>query len=46
MAKNIKPTKYRCVHCGKIILRNSNKAWVESYCDKKDRMVHLQRVKR
>lgn len=33
--------KYRCKHCGKIVLRDSNKAWIKSYCEKTGKNVHL-----
>lgn len=36
--------KYRCKRCGKTVQRESNKQWVESYCDIKDRVVHLVKV--
>jgi len=38
--------KYRCVHCGRVVERASQKAWIPSYCDRTGRYVHLQRVKR
>jgi len=38
--------KYRCKHCGKVVDRNSRKAWIESYCDRAGRMVHLVRVRK
>jgi hypothetical protein len=34
--------KYYCTHCKNIILRDSNKKWIASYCDKTDRKVRLQ----
>lgn len=36
--------RYRCVHCGKIVTRQSDKAWVKSYCEKTGRTVHLLRI--
>jgi phage FluMu protein Com len=36
---------YRCKHCGKTVQRDSDKAWIKSYCDDTDRDVHLMRVK-
>lgn len=38
--------KYRCVHCGKVLLRESNKQWVKSMCDATGKTAHLQRVMR
>lgn len=40
----MRPAKYRCVHCGKKVRRESAKQWVKSYCDDTGRTVHLQRV--
>lgn len=40
----MKPRKYRCVHCGKVLLRESNKQWVKSTCDTTGKTVHMQRV--
>ncbi len=36
--------QYRCVHCGRILERDSTKAWVKSRCDATKRFVHLMRV--
>jgi ribosomal protein L37AE/L43A len=33
--------KYRCKHCGDIVIRNSEKKWIESYCAKTGKLVHL-----
>lgn len=38
--------KYVCRHCGKVVSRDSKKAWVKSYCTKTDRTVHLVKVKK
>ncbi|MEJ7932557.1 hypothetical protein WG922_21485 [Ramlibacter sp. AN1015] len=35
---------YRCVHCGRVVLRESVKAWVRSFCERTGRTVHLLRV--
>lgn len=35
---------YLCIHCGKVVPRISNKAWVKSYCDTTGRTVHLQSI--
>lgn len=37
--------KYKCKHCGKIVQRRSDKAWIKSYCDATGKTVHLTRVK-
>jgi len=33
--------KYRCIHCGKIQLRVTDKQWVKSYCEISEKYVHL-----
>lgn len=38
--------KYRCVHCGNVLLRESTKQWVKSFCDITGKTAHLQRIKR
>ncbi len=38
--------QYRCVHCGRILERDSTKAWVKSVCVATKRFVHLMRVKK
>ena len=35
---------YRCVHCGKVTIRESDKQWVKSYCVVIGKTVHLQRI--
>ena len=35
---------YQCRHCGKIVKRKSDKAWVKSWCEKTGKTVHLMRV--
>lgn len=36
---------YRCKHCGKVVYRESDKAWVKSICDASGyKTVHLMRV--
>lgn len=37
-------TKYHCKHCGRTVIRDSEKAWIKSYCDDTGRWVHLMRV--
>jgi predicted RNA-binding Zn-ribbon protein involved in translation (DUF1610 family) len=44
MSKRKRKYKYRCPHCGKIVIRESTKQWVESYCEATGRNVRLQRV--
>jgi hypothetical protein len=36
--------RYRCKHCGKVVIRLSDKAWVKSYCSQTGREVHLRRI--
>jgi len=36
-----KKNKYRCIHCGKIVKRNSAKKWIASDCVTTDKKVHL-----
>lgn len=37
---------YRCKHCGKVVLRESEKAWIKSICDASGyKTVHLMRMK-
>jgi hypothetical protein len=38
--------KYRCVHCGRVVHYDDNRKWIKSYCDDKQKWVHLQRVER
>lgn len=38
--------EYRCKHCGKVVERDSTKAWIESMCDATGKTVHLTRVTR
>ena len=33
--------RFRCKHCGKILLRKTDKQWVKSYCTQTGRTVHL-----
>lgn len=34
-------TKYKCPYCGAILYRDSNKQWIESYCEKKGDKVRI-----
>lgn len=37
---------YRCIHCGKIVYRESDKAWIASHCQSHgEKLAHLQWVK-
>jgi len=44
-----KPTpqgsKYRCKWCKKVVLRDSTKAWIRSWCDETGQWTRLMRVK-
>lgn len=33
--------KYKCSHCGKTTLRDSNKKWILSWCDAKGRYTRI-----
>ena len=39
----MKVNKYKCVHCKKIVERESDKQWIKSYCDEVDKKVRLQK---
>jgi len=36
--------RYKCNHCGKILLRESNKEWIKSYCESSGKHAHLIKV--
>ena len=36
---------YRCKHCGSVVERDSEKAWIKSICGTMGRDVYLMRVK-
>ena len=36
--------KYYCPACGLVVKRDSDKAWIKSYCEQKGRDVRLQRI--
>ena len=36
--------KYKCKHCGKVVERDSDEQWVNSYCDKTDKNVRLIKI--
>ena len=36
--------KYKCKHCGAIVERDSDKAWMKSWCDKTQKDVHLIKI--
>jgi hypothetical protein len=35
---------YRCVHCGKIVNRDSVKEWIKSWCEQSQKYVRLQKI--
>ena len=37
--------KYRCAQCHRLYDRDSNKAWIKSYCSKMDRVTRLIKYK-
>lgn len=37
--------RYRCKHCGKTVLRVSDKQWIKSICGETGRDVHLTLVR-
>ena len=39
-------TQYRCKHCGKVIQRDSNKAWITSYCLSQGKLVRIVKLKK
>ena len=45
--QEIKPIKqeYRCKWCGAIVARHSEKHWINSWCDKKNKKARLILVK-
>jgi hypothetical protein len=36
---------YKCKHCGKVVVRESSKEWIKSYCEEKSKNTHLVKVK-
>lgn len=36
--------KYECRHCGKIVEREQEQAWIKSYCGETGQTTHLTRV--
>jgi len=36
--------KYRCKHCGAVVERYSDKAWINSYCDQTGKTTRLMKV--
>lgn len=34
---------YRCSACGKIVMRQSSKRWIKSFCDSTGKNVHIWR---
>lgn len=41
--KDMKTNKYKCVHCNKVVKRESDKQWIKSYCDETGKNVRLQK---
>jgi len=37
--------KYRCPYCGKVVERDSDKAWIKSWCETTGKDVRLQIIK-
>ena len=42
--KRPKLVKYHCKHCGKTMERESNKAWIKSFCELNGKNVRLVRL--
>lgn len=40
-----KRNKYYCKHCGKTFIRDSEKAWIKSWCDTTHKEVRIIKVK-
>ena len=40
---DMKTNKYKCVHCNKVVKRESDKKWIKSYCDETGKNVRLQK---
>lgn len=40
----MKPRPYRCNHCKRIIMRESVKRWMKSFCDRTGKVTRLWRV--
>jgi DNA replication protein DnaC len=36
--------KYECKQCGKVVYRKSKKTWIASYCERKQKKVHLMKI--
>jgi len=45
MIMGISVSKYKCIHCSKIVERESNKKWIKSFCISMDKRVRLQLIK-
>jgi hypothetical protein len=39
----MKTNKYKCVHCKKVVERDSSKQWIKSYCVETGKTVRLQK---
>lgn len=42
----MKPRAYQCRHCGKVVMRESDKAWIKSLCEKTGKIVRLTPAKK
>ena len=42
---NIPKNKYKCIHCGYIVERESDKKWIKSYCEMSGKNIRLQLIK-
>lgn len=40
----LKESEYKCKHCGVIVIRQTSKKWIKSYCQKTGKNVHLMRI--
>jgi len=38
--------KYKCNHCGKVVIRYSDKMWMQSFCTKTDKDVRIYKIKK
>ena len=41
----MKTNNYKCIHCKKIVKRESTKKWIKSYCETTGKNVRLQIIK-
>jgi len=43
MARAREAPSYRCAHCGRVVKRASDKAWIKSWCANTHRFTRLMR---